>query len=171
VNVGSDQAAGEGGGVDGAVGKATIREPEGGGVEKAEVKTDVMTDDDRGAQKLEEGRQHPFDLGGRRHHRRRESGEDRDEGRYVGAGIDEGVEGTGRLAPHVLHSSDLGDGAVAGRTPGGFEVEYAERHLEKGSAQIFEGLLPWCERQVHRPLRGEKAQGSRPPPLDPSAKT
>ncbi len=63
-----------------------------GGVEKREVEADVVPDEDRVVAKLEEGRKDGLDPGRLTNHRFGDAGQDRDEGRYAGAGVHESLK-------------------------------------------------------------------------------
>ena len=110
-------------------------------VHEPEVEARVVGDEDAPGEELDETGDDPLDR------RRIGDGEVVDPGE-VGdvagdrtVGFDQRVEGTEALSAPVLHGTDLGDGAIAGRAAGRFEVHDTERHLVEGDAFLERGLV------------------------------
>jgi len=111
-----------------------------GPLEEPGVEPGVVGDQDALAGELQPAGQHLGEPGGVGHHGVGDAGQDRDQGRDVGLGIDQGLELTEHLAAPDLHRAELGDGVLAGAA-GGFQVDHAERDLGQGRAQVIEAGL------------------------------
>ena len=87
------EAAGQGAGVDDAIGQGTVTVPAQVGVEEPQIETDVMADHDGVAEELDQRGEERVDRRRRRHHRLRDAGQVGDEGRDGDTGVDERLEG------------------------------------------------------------------------------
>ena len=123
---------------------------------------------------LEERRQHGLDRGRVGDHGVGDAGQDRDEGRDLGARVDQGLELTEHLAAPDLHGADLGDHRTGGgRAARGLEVDHAERDVAQRPPQLVERALglpsgrgpcggPWggrCGRAHAEDARSRHRQG------------
>ena len=86
-------------------------------LEEADVEGGVVGDQDTAGRELEERGQRRLDGRGVGHHRVADAGEHGDEGRDLGAGVDQGLELAEHLAAAHLDRADLGDhGSAGGRS-------------------------------------------------------
>ena len=111
-------------------------------LEEADVERRVVGHQDASARELQERRQRGVDRRRCRDHGVGDAGEHGDEGRDLGARVDQRLELAEHLAAADLHRADLGDHRPAlGRAAGGLEVDDTERDVAQRAAQLVESAL------------------------------